>query len=122
MLLHERIRLAIKAAKARGNPVAKIAFAYGISRQAIYQWRDGSTTSIDGANLVYLAEMSGYNAKWIATGQGDPQPVDFDEATLSVVKAWKMMSPEDQFEVMTSMLHKIANNQRNVLLISNGSL
>jgi hypothetical protein len=112
MLLHERIQLAIKAAKDKGHTIVHIANACGITRQAVYQWRDGTTTSIDGANLVVLAELSGYNAKWIATGQGDARPLSFDESTLSVIKAWKLMLPEDQFEVMTTMLRKIADTQQ----------
>lgn len=68
--LATRVQEAVEAAKKSGNSVVTIANACGISRQAVYQWTDGSTKSIDGANLVELAELSGLNARWIATGKG----------------------------------------------------
>lgn len=68
--LANRVKEAVESAKLRGNSVVKIAAACGISKQAVYQWLDNSTKSIDGANLVELAELSGLHARWIATGKG----------------------------------------------------
>jgi transcriptional regulator with XRE-family HTH domain len=68
--LSERVRDAAEAAKARGYSVAQIALACGISKQAVYQWLDGSTKSIDGANLAELASMSALEPMWIAKGKG----------------------------------------------------
>ena len=78
MTLAERVKEAIEAAKEKGHSVAHIAKRCGISVQAVYQWMDSSSKSIDGANLVELAESSGYHAMWIAKEKGpkkDPEHV-----------------------------------------------
>lgn len=55
-LLHERVKEAVEAAKKNKVSVLAIAKACGISRQAVYQWMEQGANSIDGANLVELAE------------------------------------------------------------------
>lgn len=76
MLLHERIAEAIQSAQDRGHSIRKIADDCGITRQSIYQWKDGSTAMIDGSNLVTLSDLSGYHARWIIKGTG---PKKFDD-------------------------------------------
>jgi hypothetical protein len=77
MLLHERISEAVQSAQDRGHSISKIAEDCGISRQAIYQWKDGSTSMLDGTNLVILSDLSGYYARWIIKGTG-PKKLDDD--------------------------------------------
>jgi predicted DNA-binding protein YlxM (UPF0122 family) len=81
MLLQDRIAEAVQTATAKGYGVSAIANACGITRQAIYQWMDGSTASLDGINLVVLSEFSGYNARWIINGTG--QKMIEDDPPLS---------------------------------------
>lgn len=83
MLLQDRISEAIQAAQARGHSISKIAEDCGISRQSIYYWMDGSTASIDGSNLVVLAFLSGYNARWIISGAGQKKIDDDPPLTLA---------------------------------------
>jgi len=56
--------------------------ACGISRQAVYQWMEVGANSIDGSNLVELAELSGYNARWIANSKGVKTRTKTDEEQL----------------------------------------
>jgi transcriptional regulator with XRE-family HTH domain len=76
MLLHERISEAVQSAQDRGHSISKIAKDCGISRQAIYQWKNGSTSMLDGTNLVILSDLSGYQPRWIIKGIG---PKKFDD-------------------------------------------
>jgi transposase-like protein len=70
LLLSERVQEAIDAAAENGYSVADIAKACGIKPQAVYQWMDGTTKSIDGDNLAELCELSGYRAIWITKERG----------------------------------------------------
>ena len=93
MLLSERVKKAIDAAADYGHTVAHIAKACGIKPQAVYQWMDGATKSIDGENLVELAEMSGYLAMWIAKEKG---PKSDTRSAQQAVKLIRQMTPEKQ--------------------------
>jgi transcriptional regulator with XRE-family HTH domain len=75
----ERIRKVIEAAESRGYSVKAIAKACGISNKAVYQWISGDSQSIKGIPLVELADLSGYSAKWIATGKGKKFGLSEDE-------------------------------------------
>lgn len=65
--LAERIQEAITES---GTKVPDIAARCGISVQAVYGWMRGDTKSIEGANLVELADITGYEARWIAKELG----------------------------------------------------
>lgn len=93
MTLADRVSEALAAAEANGFTVARVAAACGISVQAVYDWRKGATHEIDGSNLVELAELSGFNAKWIAKEEGaktDPP------AVREALRLLRKMSPEKQ--------------------------
>lgn len=91
--LAERVQEAVHAAKENGYSITQIAKACGISDKAVYQWLDGSTKSIDGKNLVELAEISGYRARWIANEIG---PKSDPIAVLHAIKLLEKMTPENQ--------------------------
>jgi len=93
MLLSERVKEAIDAAADNGHTVAQIAKACGIKPQAVYQWMDGATKSIDGENLVELAELSGYLAMWIVKERG---PKSDTRSMQQAVKLIRQMTPEKQ--------------------------
>lgn len=65
--LSDRVKEAIDTS---GKSVKDIARACEVTEQAVYDWRKGSTKSIDGDNLVELADITGFEAKWIAKGKG----------------------------------------------------
>ena len=65
----------------------------GCSREAISQWIDGSTKNIKNEYLFALADATGYEARWIATGQGErksPKPI-YDAKIQAVVCAMEKM-------------------------------
>lgn len=97
-LLHERITEAVAAAAKNGYSVAHIATACEITPQAVYQWMKlGETKSLEGRNLVELAELSGFNAMWIAKAKGpksDARPI------RQAVKLMRQMTPERQADAV----------------------
>lgn len=63
-----------KAISESGVKKSELAARLGISPSAITQWVNGSTTSIDGENLVKAAEVLKVNPTWLATGRGSKAP------------------------------------------------
>lgn len=100
-LVAKHVSEAIEAAKRRGHSVAAIAKACGISRAAVYQWASGESKSIDGFNLVELAELSGYNARWIIKGKGPKESRLSDDEEL-LLRAFNLSEPaiREMFLVM----------------------
>lgn len=47
----------------------------GVSAQAVSQWQDGQTKNIRMETLYRLADGTGYAARWIATGEGNPYSI-----------------------------------------------
>jgi transcriptional regulator with XRE-family HTH domain len=68
MNLSERMASSIKEAGIKKSDLAK---KLGISPSAVTQWINGSTTSIDGDNLVRTATILNVDATWLATGSGE---------------------------------------------------
>jgi transcriptional regulator with XRE-family HTH domain len=67
MTLSERITEAIETS---GVTVAAIAKRCGVTPQAVYQWMNGETKQISGENLVELADITGFDARWLAREAG----------------------------------------------------
>lgn len=95
--LAERVTEAVEAANDHGFTVADIAAACGISSQAVYQWMDGRTKSIDGDNLAELAEMSGFRAIWIAK---ERSPKCDTKAIQQALKLLRKMTPARQSDAV----------------------
>lgn len=123
MTLAERVQEALKAAKANGHSVAKIAAACGISKQAVYQWAKGDSKEIDGSNLAELAELSGYRPLWIMKEKGarsDPPAIQRAVALMRQMDvahqtiAVKVISPlvEDAAETARAPAAAFAPQQR----------
>ena len=98
-LLHERVKEAVAAAKKNKVSVLAIAKACGISRQAVYQWMEEGANSIDGANLVELAELSGYNARWIANGRG-PKTNRLSSDEVTIIEGFRLLDDEMREEAL----------------------
>lgn len=67
--LAERVKDAVSTVESEMS-VKQIAKACGVSVQSVYKWRRGETTHLKGETLVELAEISGFNARWIINGKG----------------------------------------------------
>lgn len=64
---HERIAKAIAAS---GLKKGEIASACGVANSAVTQWITGESKSIRPENLYALAKATGFNAEWLAIGEG----------------------------------------------------
>lgn len=66
MTLHDRVREVISNSEHNQSNQAKL---LKVSRSTVSQWMSGTTTP-DGDNLYNLAEINGYNYKWLRDGIG----------------------------------------------------
>ena len=62
-----RIGFAIKQS---GHSPASISALLGCKPAAVYQWLDGSTKNLKEHLLWKLADITGYEARWISLGEG----------------------------------------------------
>lgn len=69
--LGKRIGHAITAS---GVSVEDVARACGVTVQSIYGWIRDSVKDLRNENLFALADRTGFEARWIATGKGPQQP------------------------------------------------
>lgn len=70
-----------------GQNAPKVAKALGISRPAVDQWNDGQTKNIKNELLFKLADLTGFSARWIATGDLPMIDIYSDPRILHVAKA-----------------------------------
>lgn len=63
----ERIKFAIEES---GNNPTSIAKAVGCTAAAVQQWINGDTKNLKNDLLFKLADATGFEARWIATGEG----------------------------------------------------
>lgn len=55
-----------------GHNPASIAKLIGCAPAAVYQWIDGSTKNLKEQFLWKLADVTGFEARWISLGEGVP--------------------------------------------------
>ena len=108
--LSERIREAIETS---GVSVARIAEACGISQQAVYDWMKGETRELMGNNLVELAELTGFDPRWIAKGVGARRrQYARNQQQAHVLQIMERMSPY-QADMLVKISDSIAEPQPN---------
>jgi transcriptional regulator with XRE-family HTH domain len=78
---HERIAKAITVS---GLKKGEVAAACNVANSAITQWITGESKSLKPENLYALAKATGFNAMWIAIGEGPERP---DEGSTSGKKS-----------------------------------
>ena len=80
----ERVAHALQVAALTPAAAAK---KLGCSREAIQQWKSDKTKNIRNELLFAFADLTHFEARWIATGRGPPraapQPVDQEEQKLT---------------------------------------
>jgi transcriptional regulator with XRE-family HTH domain len=57
----------------KGQTLAAVAKAVGVTGAAVQQWESGSSKNIKLANLTRLAEHFGVSIKWLVSGEGPRQ-------------------------------------------------
>jgi len=65
--LHERVTHAITQS---GHYASSVARELKISPEAVLMWMDGTTKTIKSENIFRLADVTGFAARWLATGEG----------------------------------------------------
>jgi len=98
----ERIQEALQTS---GTTVKAVAQACGITEQAVYAWLKGDTKQISGENLVELAELTGFEARWIAKEVGPKQRI----YAKSSQQAHVLKVMQERPEVYSDMIVKIAD-------------
>lgn len=91
--LGKRIEYALEHS---GHSNTSAANLIGCKPQAISQWISGATKNIKNDLLFKFAEITGFEARWIVTGEGPPQ---LSQAIRHTVEAMKLMQPEQQYLV-----------------------
>jgi transcriptional regulator with XRE-family HTH domain len=90
-----RVKYAIRES---GQTQATVARYIGCKSQAVNQWISGQTKHLRPENLFQLAEITGFEARWIATGKGPLRPMDkyAVENIRHVVSVMEKMPPYAQ--------------------------
>lgn len=65
--LDERVQ---EVCLALGDNLAEIGRQLGVGRQAVQLWTGGTIKNLKLENLFGLADLSGFNPRWIAIGEG----------------------------------------------------
>lgn len=82
-----RVKYALRES---GHTPSSAAFVLECSRPAIDQWILGSTKNIKNDLLFKFADLTGFEARWIATGEG---PVSYDKSMRHGVEVLWAMKP-----------------------------
>jgi len=111
--LAERVTEAIETSDVS---VAAIATACDIAPQSIYQWMNGETKEVMGDHLVELAELTGFEARWIAKEVGPKRRIYAKTAQqVHVLNAMQTMTPyqEGMVAKITDTFSKSPDDERN---------
>lgn len=91
--VHERVTHAIEKS---GHNASSAARELGCTPEAVLQWMNGTTKNIRPVNLFALADLTGFSARWLATGDG-PQIDSYRNATIQhVVQVMEKLPAEEQ--------------------------
>jgi hypothetical protein len=91
-----------------GHSPASIAPLLGCKPSAVYQWIDGSTKNLKEHLLWKLADITGYEARWISQGEG---PRKIDKAIRHANDVLLAMEPEARYTAVR-LLDTLAEPQK----------
>ena len=74
-----------KAITDSGADVRQIAQVCGVTPQAVYAWMRGDVKNLRGENLFALADQTGFEARWIATGESPERTAEQDKRKASLL-------------------------------------
>lgn len=86
MDLGQRIAHAMTQSKV---DVRTVAAKCGTSVQAVYSWMNGEVKDLRNTNLFALADLTGYEARWIGTGEGPEKSIDGDRRIAALVDIYQ---------------------------------
>jgi transcriptional regulator with XRE-family HTH domain len=106
----------IEAMDKSGVSVKQVAAACEVSYQAVRKWRTAETKKLEAGNLVRLAALTGFEPRWILTGEG-PRVRYYarTEAQAHTLKVMETMSEDDQTKIpeIASLLGKHPKKEGN---------
>jgi len=92
--LAERVTEAIHASGVSVSHVAKVC---AVTPQAVYAWMKGETLELMGDNVIELAELTGFEARWIAKEIGPKLRIYVKTPQqVQVLKAMESMPPHQR--------------------------
>jgi transcriptional regulator with XRE-family HTH domain len=95
--LAERI---IEAMDKSNVSVRQVATACGVTYQAVRKWRTTESKTLEASNLIKLAELTGYEAKWIISGEGPRiRLYARNQAQENTLRVMQDMPQDDQHKV-----------------------
>lgn len=107
MEINERIARAIQLSGKKKGEVAK---ACEVANSAVTQWIDGTTKSLKPENLYALAALTGFNARWLAIGEGPEKPekpVEANAELIGTMSAWDSSTPLGDDEVAIPLYKEV---------------
>ena len=78
MEMHDRIKEARETAQLTKSQLAR---ALGLSRASVSAWETGAVKNLKNEHLFKLSKITGFSARWLATGQG---PKERESASSTV--------------------------------------
>lgn len=95
--------------KQSGNNPSTIAKLVGCEPAAVYQWLNGSTKNLKEHLLWKLADVTGYEARWISMGEG---PAKIDKSIKHANEVLLAMQPEARYTAVR-LLDTLAEPRKN---------
>lgn len=92
----ERIKEARLAVDLKQPELARLV---GVTKQAVSHWETGRTKDIRNATFAKIAEVTGYSARWLATGKGPRFETGggmAESSDIDLVRKLRALSPDDQ--------------------------
>jgi len=88
----------------KGQTLAVVGKAVGVSGAAVQQWETGSSKNIRLANLTRLAEHFGVSIRWLVSGEGPRQPEEAGTAFESQALAlFRQLGPDGQHAALSHL-------------------
>ena len=94
----ERIAHAIRSS---GIKQIDLAAHAKVSRSAASQWANGTTNKVTSANVFAIADMTGFEARWLATGEG-PEKKDMGGRESKLLDMYRKLGDAGQSAVFRS--------------------
>jgi hypothetical protein len=91
---------------ASGHTPSSISRVLGCAPAAVYQWIDGSTKNLKEPFLWALADATGFEARWISTGEGDER---VDIPIRHVTSMMQAMEPKRRY-MAERLIQSITND------------
>lgn len=108
MEINERIARALTLSGKKKGEAAK---ACGVANSAVTQWIDGTTKSLKPENLYALAALTGFNARWLAIGEGPERPekpaVEANAEIIGMLSGWDSKTPLGDDEVAIPLYKEV---------------